>query len=79
MVNWLYAFLVAGISDAIDFIGGFIPIIGDGIDILTTFLLYRIIGFNAFIGVGELLPIVVSDLLPLHTGSVMIAYLRNRK
>jgi len=80
MVNWLYAFLVAGISDAIDFVGfGWLPIIGDVLDIATSFILYRWIGYYAIFGAGELVPIVVGDLLPLHTGSVMIAYVRSKR
>lgn len=63
---------IALISDAIDYlipVFGFLPLIGDALDLVTMWLNYRYIGWYASVGAVEWIPLM--DILPAHTGAVL--------
>ena len=71
MTDWKKAYIIAGILDALDYIGGFIPIAGDVLDFIGMLLLYPMIGNYALINLAEFIPSV--DLIPTFLISVYMA------
>lgn len=72
MSNFIIALIIAVVSDAVMdilLLIGLIPIVGDILDLATSFILYRYIGSYALISGGELIPAL--DILPFHTASVI--------
>lgn len=69
------AFFVAVGLDAFDFVGGFVPIFGDIVDAVGIMILFLLIGPIAFVGVVELIPIVITDLFPFYIGIVIGRFL----
>lgn len=62
-INWV-AWVIAIFLDVVDYVAfGWIPIIGDALDVLGMVLLYPFIGFGAFVGIIEFIP-VIGDLMP---------------
>jgi len=66
------ALLIALTLDGLDFIGGFIPIAGDILDIIGFLVLLPLIGKYSIFTLAELLPVVVTDLFPTFTVSVLL-------
>ena len=69
--NWKRAYIIAAILDGIDFIGGFIPGLGDVADVFGILLLFPMIGKYALINVVEFIP--GADFLPTYLASVYMA------
>ncbi|NVM21656.1 MAG: hypothetical protein HWN68_07745 [Desulfobacterales bacterium] len=68
-LKFMVALVLALVLDGVDFVGGFIPILGDVIDMFGIIILFSLIGVYALIGVAEFVPLV--DFLPLFVGSVI--------
>lgn len=64
-MHWAALLGIAVASDILDYLGGFIPIIGDVLDLLTTAILFPYLGRRSAIGLVELVP--GADFLPTYT------------
>lgn len=70
------ALLVGIVSDLLDAAGvGLVPGIGDVFDLITMGILYKLLGPIALLGAVELLPVAVTDALPMFTITVILAWL----
>jgi len=75
-VHWGIALLAAIVLDLLDFAGvGLIPGIGDVFDLIAIAILFKLIGPLALIGFAELIPVAVTDALPIFTVIVILAWL----
>lgn len=66
------ALAVAIVSDVLDYVGGFIPGVGDILDLITIPILFYLTGYNKLmlVGAAEFIPFV--DFLPTYTILVMM-------
>ncbi len=73
-----FALLIfAVIIDALDYVGGAIPILGDFLDVVgVTIFAVSGMGFVSAIGLLELIPFV--DFLPIHVLAVLLALKLNK-
>lgn len=69
-IKFMVALLVALIMDALDFFGGFLPVVGDVADIFGIVFLFPLIGKYAIIGGAEFVPFL--DFLPFFMTAVII-------
>lgn len=70
MKFWLALVIAIGL-DIADFFGGWIPIVGDVLDVVGVGILLFLIGSAALLGALELIPLV--DFLPMFTGAVFLS------
>ena len=69
-VKFVTALFLALIMDALDFVGGFLPVVGDVADIIGIVFLFPLIGKFALLGGAEFIPFI--DFLPFFTFSVVV-------
>ena len=75
--NFWVAFIVALVLDGLDYVGGWLPIVGDVLDVFGVIVLYKLIGPVAVLGIAELVPAL--DFLPVFTGTVVISKLMEKR
>ena len=68
--KFLMVLVLALFLDGLDYLGGFLPLVGDLLDIFGIIILFPLIGKYALLGAAELIPTL--DFLPLFTGSVIV-------
>ena len=73
-IKFLLAMAVALMMDGLDFIGGFLPIIGDVADIIGIVFLFPLIGKYALLGGAEFVPFL--DFLPFFSFAVVVWKIR---
>lgn len=76
-LKWVYAYLVAGISDIADLVLIVIfgtPVIGDVFDFITIILLAPVIGKYALLDILEFIP--AEDPVPTYIISVVLAQMK---
>ena len=76
-IKFLTALFLALIMDALDFLGGFLPVVGDVADLIGIVFLYPLIGKYALLGGAEFIPFI--DFLPCFTFSVIVWKMREGK
>jgi|GEM_PF-3397847 len=77
-IHWGLALLVGLIFDIVDWLGvGLIPGVGDVFDLIAVGVLFKLVGPIALFGAVELLPVAVTDALPVFTVTVIVAWLYN--
>jgi len=62
MPEWFVVFVLTIVLDIVDYFGGFIPVVGDVLDIMGVILLWYFIGLIGIFALVELIPLV--DFLP---------------
>ncbi len=75
--NFWVALIIALVLDAIDYVVGWIPILGDALDVFGIVVLYMMIGPIAILGAAELIPAL--DFLPIFTGTVVLSKIMRRE
>jgi hypothetical protein len=75
-IKFVVALFLALIMDALDFLGGFLPVVGDVADIFGIIFLFPLIGKYAILGGAEFVPFL--DFLPFFTTSVIIWRMKGR-
>ena len=68
--KFLMSVTIALMMDGLDFIGGFLPIVGDIADVIGIVCLFPLIGKYALVSGVELIPFL--DFLPFFTVSVIV-------
>ena len=76
-IKFVTALFLALMMDALDFLGGFLPVVGDVADIIGIVFLFPLIGKYALLGGAEFIPFL--DFLPFFTFSVIVWKMREGK
>jgi len=77
-IKWILAFSIAALSDLIDYVGGFIPVMGDIVDVITLPILFFILQEPLVLaGAIELIPGV--DFVPTWIGVVAFSYIKKKR
>ena len=76
-IKFVTALFLALMMDALDFLGGFLPVVGDVADIIGSVFLFPLIGKYALLGGAEFIPFL--DFLPFFTFSVIVWKMREGK
>lgn len=75
--KFIFVLIFAIVIDAVDYVGGFIPILGDIIDLIGV-VVFAVSGMGVVSGIGLLELIPFADFLPLHVIAVLIAKVTGR-
>ncbi len=77
-LTWYLAVFAGVGNDILDYFGGSMPIAGDVLDLLSSAILYPVVGpFLDFLTLAELIPGV--DFFPVHSSALFLAYITGRR